>query len=66
MNESNQDIIKCQNCDGTGRVFDHGLCLGTLGIGYVFGKDRCERCKGVGFLNADLIKQEIKRWTYSR
>lgn len=44
------DYIICPECKGKGKVFDHEEGIFTLGIGYLFGKVRCKRCKGSGFI----------------
>ena len=47
------DYIICRECGGTGKAYDHTLCLGTFGLGYLFGKEKCPRCNGKGYIRID-------------
>jgi DnaJ-class molecular chaperone len=56
------DIVKCNKCDGKGKVWDHetNLMVG-LGLGYIFGKDECGRCNGVGYITVEKMKAIIQK-----
>lgn len=45
-----EKTIKCPDCKGRGKKFDHTLCIGTFGMGYLMGREWCERCDGEGYI----------------
>lgn len=45
------NYMLCPTCKGKKYVYDHFLCVGTLGLGYLMGKDKtCPNCDGKGFI----------------
>jgi len=44
------EYFVCPTCKGKGKVFNHADGIFTLGFAYLFGKDKCPRCHGKGYI----------------
>lgn len=49
-----EEIVKCNECGGSGKETNHAFGVFTLGIGYVLqgviGRFDCEKCDGRGYI----------------
>jgi DnaJ-class molecular chaperone len=49
------DIVKCPNCNGSGRVRDWLEAVATCGLSILCGStDECDRCEGTGFIRVKV------------
>ena len=44
------DYFTYPTCKGRGKVYDHTAGIMTFGIAYLFGKDKCPRGHGKGYI----------------
>jgi DnaJ-class molecular chaperone len=46
------EVIKCPECDGTGKVRDWAVAIMTSGLASLFGEDKeeCPKCGGTGYI----------------
>jgi hypothetical protein len=71
MIENNLNIVICPICRGKGLVVDKLISFFTLGLSLLdepnhLSHNKCTKCKGVGYVDLDMIGKAIANLKKSR